>query len=270
MGDAAHDEIEAGDRFAFGENWKQFLDLVDDERIAVAEKSLTEKLGDLSGLRFVDVGSGSGLFSLAARNLGAEVVSFDYDPQSFACAQELRRRYRLDDPGWRVEQGSVLDAEYLKSLGEFDVVYSWGVLHHTGDMWEAVERVGRMTRPGGRLLIALYNDQGPISTFWKAVKRTYVHAGPRGKGVVLGTVGQFLNCRGILVDKVKRRSASPRRGMDRQSDIIDWVGGWPFEVSKPAQVRRFFEDRGFTLLDEWTVGRRMGNNEFMFRRPEVA
>lgn len=105
-----------GVRFQFGANWKRFLTLLDDERIAAAERSLQEMLGieDLKGMRLLDVGSGSGLFSLAARNLGATVSSFDYDAQSVACTQELKRRYWLDDRKWRVEQGEVLDSNYLE------------------------------------------------------------------------------------------------------------------------------------------------------------
>src|SRR5215471_2794120 len=125
------DEVLTRDRFEFGKNWQVFLRSVTAERIKLAEKSLAGMLQteNLEGLRFLDVGSGSGLFSLAARNLGASVVSFDYDPQSVACTAELRRRYYSSSADWRVEQGSVLDREYLQRLGQFDVVLSWGVLH---------------------------------------------------------------------------------------------------------------------------------------------
>src|SRR5437868_7530339 len=126
--------------YEFGKNWTRFLKEVDDSRIKEAETSLRRMLEteSLAGKSFLDIGSGSGLFSLAARRLGARVHSFDYDPQSVACALELRRRYFDGDADWTIEEGSALDADYVRSLGAFDVVYSWGVLHHTGAMWEAL------------------------------------------------------------------------------------------------------------------------------------
>ena len=79
-------EIRQGERFEFGKNWSQFLSHLNDSRIAEAEQSLRNMLevDDLCGKRFLDIGSGSGLFSLAARRLGASVYSFDYDPRSVA------------------------------------------------------------------------------------------------------------------------------------------------------------------------------------------
>src|SRR5437868_5120896 len=133
-------QVARGERFEFGENWRRFLEQLTAERIADAEQSLRNvlELPDLEGRTFLDIGSGSGLFSLAARRLGARVFSFDYDPQSVACSLELRRRYFDGDPDWRIEEGSALDRDYIASLGQFDIVYSWGVLHHTGAMWNAL------------------------------------------------------------------------------------------------------------------------------------
>src|SRR4051794_15023881 len=122
-------DIQRGERFQFGDNWSSFLSLLNEERIRCAEESLKDMLGIVSfdGKSFLDAGSGSGLFSLAARRLGAAVRSFDYDPQSVACTAELKRRYFPDDERWTIEPGSVLDRDFLAGLGTFDIVYSWGV-----------------------------------------------------------------------------------------------------------------------------------------------
>src|SRR5262249_8424206 len=146
----------------------RFLRVLNDERITIAENSLKSmlKVASLTGMSFLDVGSGSGLFSLAARRCGAKVHSFDYDPESVACTLELKRRYFPGDSTWMVEQGSVLDLAYLNMLGTFDIVYSWGVLHHTGRMWQALNNVKPIVRMGGQLFIAIYNDQGEVTDHW--------------------------------------------------------------------------------------------------------
>jgi 2-polyprenyl-3-methyl-5-hydroxy-6-metoxy-1,4-benzoquinol methylase len=138
-------------RFSFGKNWTRFLTVLDDERISEAEKSLKTMLNvdDLIGKSFLDIGSGSGLFSLAAHRLGARVHSFDYDPQSVACTAELKCRYFPDDPEWVVEQGDAISQEYMSQLDRFDVVYSWGVLHHTGAMWLGIENAIQRVAGGG-------------------------------------------------------------------------------------------------------------------------
>ena len=272
-------EIGAGDRFAFGANWTEFLRLVDDARIDRAIESLRMmlRISDLAGRRFLDVGSGSGLFSLAARRLGAEVVSFDYDPASVACTAELRRRHdpAASGTGWQVLQGSALDLDFLTSLGQFDVVYSWGVLHHTGDMWAALENVTNVVIPGGRLFISIYNDQGRSSRNWRRVKQLYNGSGPFVHRLLIeGTRIHFMlqsaDAAGAVYRMARRlprptNGPSRDRGMDAKRDLVDWIGGWPFDVAKPEQIFEFCHDRGFVLEKLKTCGGGIGCNEFVFK-----
>jgi Ribosomal protein L11 methyltransferase (PrmA) len=162
---------EATARFQFGENWARFLSVVDEDRIAQATARLSEMLGGISGKSFLDVGSGSGIHSLAALRLGASrVLSFDYDSNSVSCTSELKRRF-APMADWQIETGSVLDEVYLRSLGQFDIVYAWGVLHHTGAMWTSFDLV---TIPVAHtLLVAVYNDEGRKSRLWLILKKLY-------------------------------------------------------------------------------------------------
>jgi 2-polyprenyl-3-methyl-5-hydroxy-6-metoxy-1,4-benzoquinol methylase len=274
---AAHErEVAAGERFEFGRNWTRFLELVDDTRIRQAEESLSAMLREptLEGKTFLDIGSGSGLFSLAARRLGATVRSFDYDPHSVNCARELRRRYDAGTSAWTIEQGSVLDAAYMRALGTYDIVYSWGVLHHTGRMWDAIDAAARAVAPGGKLFIAIYNDQGSRSDRWKTIKRLYNRL-PSPLRPLLAAVtsvpdeGKALAravLRGRPGDFVRRWRANNARGMNHWRDIIDWVGGYPYEVAAPEEIFDFCRARGFTLIGLRCKGVGLGCNEFVFER----
>lgn len=272
-------EIARGERFQFGQNWSQFLSAIDEERIQRAEKSLKEmlELDSLVGKSFLDIGSGSGLFSLAARRLGARVHSFDFDPKSVYCTRELKKNYFREDDSWKIEEASVLDPEFMKSLGQFDVVYSWGVLHHTGQLWSALENAQGRVAPGGKFFIALYNDTGSQSARWHWIKKTYngLPGILRTPFAVLVTVpGELkLIASSVLTLNPRRYTDSwttyrRNRGMTKWRDIIDWVGGYPYEVSKPDDVFDFCRARGFvmTKLKCGNVG--LGCNEFVFAKKQ--
>jgi 2-polyprenyl-6-hydroxyphenyl methylase/3-demethylubiquinone-9 3-methyltransferase len=262
-------EIRSGQRFDFGANWKRFLAGAGEAEVAAAAASLLGTLGrpDLKELTFLDVGSGSGLSSLAAWRAGARVVSFDFDPNSVACTLELRNRSKASDASWQVLRGSVLDRNFLASLGTFDIVYSWGVLHHTGAMWDAVDNATQLVRAGGQLFIALYNDQGAVSHYWLKVKRLYNRSTVWAKLLLAIHLPYFFAARvaGNL-GRMLRGEARDERGMHFMPDVVDWLGGYPFEVATIEAVVSHIEPRGFRLVRAKSVGRRSGCNELVFRR----
>lgn len=262
-------------RFKFGKNWQAFLRTLNEIKIKEAEQSLLQDLkrDNLNGLRFLDIGCGSGLFSLAARRLGAIVHSFDYDLQSVECAQFLKEKYFSQDKNWKIEQGSILDPLYLKKLGQFDIIYSWGVLHHTGNMNQAFENISQLLKSKGLLFISIYNDQGIQSKIWAAIKKIYNQAPFYLKPLIFWPCAMWLwKCR-ILWGTF--RYANPfkfllnyhqgNRGMSIYYDALDWVGGYPFEVAKPEQVFNFFHSKKYSLIFLKTCGGKMGCNEFVFQ-----
>lgn len=275
-------------RFAFGENWASFLSSLDRVAVDEARRSLQRLLqtDSLSGKCFLDVGSGSGLFSLAAVQMGARVTSIDLDPNSVRCTQDLRDRLGdflassdvdlSDDVSerWQVQSTSVLHQDAMRQLGTFDVVYSWGVLHHTGDMDRAIAMAAERVAPGGQFAIAIYNDQGGGSRRWLAIKRGYHRLPVWLRPIYVGLVASVYELKFALARLASGRNPLPfqdwklkkrDRGMSAWHDWVDWVGGLPFEVAKPESVILPLVQDGFRLENLTTVGSGWGCNEFVFR-----
>lgn len=270
--------------YRFGRNWQDFLaNYLTPERLAEAKASIAEFCGPdaCRGRRVVDVGCGSGLFSLAAHELGAaRLLSFDVDADSVACCQSLWSRAGRP-PTWEVRHGSVLDGAFVEGLGQYDLVYAWGVLHHTGRMWEALGRTAELVAPGGSLHLALYNRAtgwrlypdgriGP-STFWAWEKRTYVRLPRVLQAAVDGAAMGTMVAGYLLTGHHPGRQIAAhrrRRGMAWSVDIRDWLGGYPYEYASVAEVTAAVEHLGLVVERVRAPGGLL-NNEFRCRRPAV-
>jgi SAM-dependent methyltransferase len=257
--------------FSFGKNWNHFVTQhFTPERLSIAKDHIADflEMPDLSGKSFLDVGCGSGLSSLAAYELGAEhIVSFDVDPYSVKTTMTLREM--AGNPShWTVFEGSVLERPFLDSLEPADIVYSWGVLHHTGNMWKAVENAASLMKKDGVLYIALYTTTRK-SPYWIRVKRAYNAASPVGKRLMEARymvrytlLPHLLRLKNPV--RYMRDRKARRRGMAYLTDVRDWLGGYPYEDAKPEEVLKF--GRNSLSLELINLATGEANTEYLFRK----
>jgi 2-polyprenyl-6-hydroxyphenyl methylase/3-demethylubiquinone-9 3-methyltransferase len=260
--------------FSFGKNWQAFLKKYNSSRLEQAVRSLARflQMASLEGKTFLDIGCGSGLFSYSAYKLRAErIVSFDVDPDSVACCRILHAKAQAP-ASWQILKGSILDPDFIASLGYFDIVYSWGVLHHTGKMWAAIRQAAALVNAGGYFYIAIYNKvEGCLgSLFWHKIKRLY----NRGSWIVKYTFIMAQIVSYFIIDILKFRNPVTRiikykkdRGMDWVTDVKDWLGGYPYEFASAGEIIRFMQAhcKDFSLVNT-EIDKGLGCNSYLFIR----
>lgn len=248
--------------FSFGENWLNYIRSLSIERYEDAKKALRTLLDieTLEGESFLDIGCGSGIVSLCAIELGSrEVISIDSDPKSVEACKKIKSKCSVGH--WKIYEGSILDKEFIKKLGKLDYVYSWGVLHHTGAMWEAIDNSARLVKDNGILAIALYN-RTKTSDFWLKYKHLYNRSGVILKKIMVGG----LVIPRMIVRTIKlKHPLKDKRGMSVYYDAIDWAGGLPYECASYDEVCKYLEKRGFNLVKGVKTDS-IGCNEFIFKR----
>jgi len=257
--------------FNFGRNWQDYsARVLDREHMDAATLALAELIAPESctGKRFIDIGFGSGIASIAAATLGAEsVIGIDISDESVDAAMTNAARF-IDSavtPEFRL--GSILDISTVESLGLGDIVYAWGVLHHTGRMWDAVRNAARMVSPGGTLAIAIY-DKHFTSPLWKVVKWVYNKSPwPLQRTMYFVFIPLIMAAKYVVT---RDNPLKKRRGMDFFVDVVDWLGGYPYEYAGPQEIETFVTSLGFRLIKRVEANTPTGCNEFVFRKTDSA
>jgi len=254
-------------RFAFGANWRTYSEKLQEQDYLGAKESLEKLIPHLKNKTFLDVGCGSGLFSIAASGLGAKkVMGFDVDPEAVATSTKLLEQILCWDPDvdkdtieFKVE--SILNQSIDRE--QYDIVYSWGVLHHTGDMYAAFEAIKDLVAQKGTLVLAIYNKHF-TSPIWKLIKYTYVKSPKFVKKIMVIMVLTIKFLAAFIISR--QNPLKRRRGMHYYTDIVDWVGGYPYEYASPSEVTDFFESRGFKLTKLIRTKGFTGCNQFVFKK----
>jgi SAM-dependent methyltransferase len=259
--------------YAFGENWKRYIKKsYTEEHLAIARKWLLEflRLPDLQDKVFLDIGCGSGIHSLAAWESKAQHVdSIDVDPDSIQATAVLRQSCGNPE-NWEIRPGSILDDSLLAILPQADIVYSWGVLHHTGNLWKAMENSAKFLKPDSLFYIAIY-EKNEKSQYWISVKRRYNVSGWwQRHGMEMKYIFKHFFWppypKRIIRSFWYIASYKSKRGMAFMTDVRDWLGGWPYEPATAEEVCAFCERKlGLTRLQVKTGE---ANIEYLFAKPK--
>ena len=260
-----------GISFSFGANWKRYLDSLTIEKIQIAKQSLKDFLGNITGKTCIDIGSGSGIFSYSMYALGAkEVTSIDNDPFSVQCANYLKSKVKNPER-WNIYHGSILDKIFISQIGRYDIVYSWGVLHHTGNMWEAIKNAASLVNDNGIFYLAIYNKT-KSSRFWLKVKKIYNLSPKIGKifmnFLLFSDMYFILPLLSLKNPLIRLKNYKKKRGMDPMTDVKDWLGGYPFEVATFREIVTFLNriNQKFKLIKYNKVNPNVNaNNELVFK-----
>lgn len=269
-------QVDSKTHYDFGKNWARFAEDVAERNAAEAVKGLSRLIGDnLKGKSFLDIGCGSGLHAVAALRLGAATVrAVDLDPNSVSTARHLLTRFAAGEP-WHVEERSVF--ELSAASGRYDVVYAWGVLHHTGRMRDAIRHAASLVEPGGLLVIAIYRKT-PLCPAWRLEKKFYA-LGPRWYRSIADFCLAALTLAALAMtgrNPVAYVRQYPRaRGMTFMTNIRDWLGGYPYESASPEEIRSIVAPSGFREERFFPCNTRVGLlgvgcDEYVFRTQATA
>lgn len=249
--------------FLFGKNWQNFSKFaLNEDKVDQGRKAFQELFGDISfkGKKFLDIGFGQGLAIHFAGESGAECMGIDIDSENLKAIKETNRFFKLELPQVKIQ--SILEEPFVEEhRQQFDIVHSWGVLHHTGDMERALEHAAQLVKPGGIFVMAIYNRHWSSLAWWW-IKKIYNMSPEWMKGLMISVFYPIIYFAKWLV--TKKNPKDKLRGMDFYYDVIDWVGGFPYEYASLEEITNKIEQKGFICKKTIPANVPTGCNEFLF------
>jgi 2-polyprenyl-3-methyl-5-hydroxy-6-metoxy-1,4-benzoquinol methylase len=263
-------------QFDFGQNWEDYSrKALDPEKVRQAKLDFARLFSGISleSRSFLDIGFGQGLSLLSAASSGARCLGVDINPRCLQVLSENRKAFFpeiLDEQIARV-QGSILDPELIRKLqadrrakeGRFDIVHSWGVLHHTGSMLQAIRNSAALVSEQGYLVLAIYQRHWS-SALWKCIKLVYNKSPTIGRRIFIWIFYPLIYLAKWIVTRENPKNKN--RGMDFYHDVIDWVGGYPYEYANRVEITHFLKELGFDMICFHPPTAPTGCMEFVFRR----
>ncbi len=235
--------IKKDTRFEFGQNWNLYSKSISDVEVNLAKQGIIKLMPTKTALdskSFLDIGCGSGIHSIAANTLGFEsITATDFDLKSVNTAISNKKIFNSNI---NIFQDDILNT---KIKNKFDVVYSWGVLHHTGNMEKAILNSRKLVNDEGYLIIAIYKKTY-FCKMWHFIKKLYCNS-PRFIKKIFNFTFYTLRLSLYLIKGNKISKYKQIRGMNLYFDSIDWLGGFPYESASKDVIVSMVGD-GFELV----------------------
>ena len=262
-------------QFDFGSNWKEFsAKALSPEKIQQARNDFQTLMAGINirGVTLLDIGFGQGLTLLISTELGAITAGCEINPISIEVLEFNKQKFpKIKDCSIPIITGSILDPKIISDLKKvdflhgnlYDIVHSWGVLHHTGNMWEAIKITSDLVKPNGHFIISIYNRHW-TSKIWLLIKWLYNKSPQIIKKLLVYTFFPIIYVAKYIV--TGKNPAKSKRGMDFYFDVIDWVGGYPYEYATKDEIAKYVENLGFKCLRCISATVPTGCNQFVFEK----